>query len=64
MDLKICAILIIALCMVQFSMQDDKVKTTAKPAVNPAAKPATTAVAPATYVAPVWGGYSIKVLFE
>ena len=52
MDLKICAILIIALCMIQFSMQDDKVKTTAKPA--------TTTVAPATYAAPVWGGYSIK----
>ena len=59
MNYKICAILMITLCMVQFSMQDDKAKTTTKAA----AKPATT-VAPATYAAPVWGGYNIKVLFK
>ena len=56
MNYKICAILMIAICMVQFSMQDDKAKT----ATKPAAKPAATTVAPATYAAPVWGGYSIK----
>ena len=59
MNHKILAILMITLCMVQYSMQDDKTKAT-KPAAKQAAKPAAkpVATAPVAYAAPAWGGYS------
>ena len=69
MNTKILAIVLIAICMVHLSVQDDAAKDTKKAdAAKPAAKPAatttstpasTTTVPVTTYAAPYYGGWPV-----